>query len=421
MLRKCLFFLLAFCSLFSGERVYMPIVSPPGIDVYDVATNTLVKTISLDTAPSNQDAIAIAQTTLTGYVTSTDGSVVYVFDLITNDVTGSIAIPNGPVGIGITPDETTAYVTAIDNDSGEAVVYPITLASEAVGSAITGFPEANPSYLDVRPNGVTAYALGDDLGNAIITPITVSNNTAGAQISIAAINGGNQISMAVDADGSFAYVGSNFGSLVVAIDLDNTPSQTSISVSSGVTISLAASPDGSFVYAGGTDGSIDRISGTTTPATALLTITGSARALAVSTDSATLFAANTSIYPIDLSGPTAGSGVTLSGTAVSMAIGSPPDVVGGIVTAIANQTTFFTQKNIYNTLTWTDPNSREALRYEVYRNAELTDLAATVLADAEKVFIDQNLRKKTEYSYYVQTVYSNGDTNLLGSSSVFTP
>ena len=79
----------------------------------------------------------------------------------------------------------------------------------------------------------------------------------------------------------------------------------------------------------------------------------------------------------------------------------PPMNVQGI--QFSNQ--YITETEFFNRVSWQQPFSSLAIiQYNVYRNAGLTDLAATVYPWQPFEFIQHNVDPKLTYSYYVESV-----------------
>ena len=104
-------------------------------------------------------------------------------DIATN--TAGTPIPargNAPIGIAITPDGTTAYVT---NNTFSNSVTPIDIATNTAGTPFA--VGMGPVGIAITPDGATAYvanSLSDDL-----TPIDTATNTTAAPFAVAAGSG----------------------------------------------------------------------------------------------------------------------------------------------------------------------------------------------------------------------------------------
>jgi YVTN family beta-propeller protein len=95
----------------------------------------------------------------------------------TNTAGAPITVGRGPIGIAITPNGKTAYVTNYIADT----VTPIATATNTAGAPIT--VGRGPIGIAITPNGKTAYVTSFEPG--VVTPIATATNTAGAPITVA--------------------------------------------------------------------------------------------------------------------------------------------------------------------------------------------------------------------------------------------
>ncbi len=82
---------------------------------------------------------------------------------------------------------------------------------------------------------------------------------------------------------------------------------------------------------------------------------------------------------------------------------------------------FLMQTNLMNMITWTVPtNGVTPTRYELYRDAALTDFIATVPATSPLQYYDGNRQPYVTYSYYIVSAYQSGtpDQNDPTSSPI---
>jgi len=88
-------------------------------------------------------------------------------------------------------------------------------------------------------------------------------------------------------------------------------------------------------------------------------------------------------------------------------INPPVDLMGK---QIKNR--FLTQTDIVNIITFSAPVSGlTPVAYRIFRDLELTDLAATVSANGKLKFEDHNRKKGKVYTYYIVSVAANGQTS----------
>ena len=120
---------------------------------------------------------AIASTTspapVTVYITSQGTDSVTPIPVATNNPSHPpIPVGSNPVGVAITPDGKTAYVT---NDVLRGTVTPIAVATNTPGRPIPVRP--GPNGIAIAPDGKTAYVTSLNSGNGMVTPIDVATNT----------------------------------------------------------------------------------------------------------------------------------------------------------------------------------------------------------------------------------------------------
>lgn len=146
---------------------------------------------------------------------------VLVTDLDTNSVatinptTGAVSSVygaglNGPLGIAVSPDGLTAYVT---NSLGNTVS-PIDLSSFPFRVESPIKVGGAPSAIALSPNGAVAYV--SDFNSNTVTPIYLSSRSAQPAIHV----GSGPWSLAVSTDGSKVIVSNSEATTVSVIDVD---------------------------------------------------------------------------------------------------------------------------------------------------------------------------------------------------------
>lgn len=226
------------------------------VSVINLQTNTVVQTIS-DASFNQPYTITINAAGTIAYVTNSNGATITRINTATNTVLGTIVGFDGPSGMVITPDGTTAYVNnyggpILGSGLGHTVSV-VDLVGDAISATINLAPNIAPASLAITPNGAFVYVINyvdGNPGTGTISIIRTSDNTVVGTIS--GFSGPFQI--VINSEGTFAYV-TNFGSN------DFAPVGTTVSVvnlkTNSITATipvgtqpagLALSSDGHFLY-----------------------------------------------------------------------------------------------------------------------------------------------------------------------------
>lgn len=272
-------------------------------------------------------------------VTNLDTNSVSAIDATTRKVTvisGSSSHMNGPLGIAITPNGKTAWVT---NSLGTTIT-PIDLTTLAPGSPVK--VGSGPVAIAITENGATAYVSNFDANT--VTPVNLRTNPAtpespikvgfgpwsiavspnGASV-VVSNSEGSTVSVistasrtvtslgvgqrpgaiAITPNGKAAYVAS--GHHVVSIDLATSPARigSTISVGNGP-VGIAVTANGRRAFTANVDNTVTPLNLTTNPATPESPIAvgtlSQPDGIAISPDGATAYAANASntVTPINL-------------------------------------------------------------------------------------------------------------------------
>ena len=388
-----------------------------GLDSVSVVNlkNNMLKTTIFDASFNEPYTVTINQAGTKAYVTNSNTGTITIINIPQNTVAGTINGFDGPSGMAIVPGTQKAYVNnygapggaGSGNATGVRVVNLLT--DTIVGSTI----EVNqaPASLAASPDGAYIYVINYTTGetnSGTLQVIRTSDNTVIQTIGCFS----GPFALVVTPDGKYAYV-SNFGSnnfwpigtTVSVVDLKTYTIVKTIDL--GIQVSgLAITPDGRFVYASNYN---------------------------------TLYAGE------DYSNLTAGQGTvqvidTATNTVVSVTIpvGQSPDAIAiaktGEYAYVTNYTSntvsvialqsfwivaqgyqiqnyYLTQKDLINKITWSVSGTSLPIEYSIYRDAELTDLAGTVLATEPSVFLDHGRKKHHIYTYYIV------GTNKVGTGS----
>jgi YVTN family beta-propeller protein len=139
------------------------------------------------------------------YVSNSGSDTVSVIDTSSNTVVDTITGFHKPVGLTITVDGTFAYVT----ETGHNSVSVIDLSTNTISDVILGF--SYPAYAAASPNKNFIYVA--NTGSETISVIRTSDNFSVFEIPVPTPK-----AMAVSNDGSYLYIGSDFGT-VYQVDL----------------------------------------------------------------------------------------------------------------------------------------------------------------------------------------------------------
>jgi YVTN family beta-propeller protein len=229
-----LFFVIYSGSLFAFPFAYVSNVTSESISVIDVATNTVIKTISAST-PVTASAVTPDATRV--YVTTGSAGDVLVIDVATNTIIDTISIGAPNVGIAITPDGTRAYVTLPATDR----IAIIDITNNTVIGTINLPAGSGPVAIAITPDGTRAYVTNTGLDS--VSPITLANNQVGASIPV----GDQPVAIAITPNGKRAYVANTGSDNVTAINLTTNKRIATIPVGEEPS-SIAIDPQGKIAY-----------------------------------------------------------------------------------------------------------------------------------------------------------------------------
>jgi uncharacterized delta-60 repeat protein len=253
--------------------------TPDGAYVYTANGNVIdMATFNLSTpipgVPLNDPfSIAITPNGTTGYIVNQGNNTISIIDIATNTFTGNVADPHGIIppqpgssvflqGIAITPDGSTAYITAKDEVYGLPIsAYGVVFILDIATNTITGkvsdpdFTLNDPFPIAITPDGSKAYVVNegynvDNPGPCTISVLDIASNTITDEIYIA---DGLQISpyngIVITPDGSTAYVTLNTSNDIIIIDVaTNTQIGTITDSNFNGTAGIAITPDGNTLY-----------------------------------------------------------------------------------------------------------------------------------------------------------------------------
>jgi outer membrane autotransporter protein len=212
------------------------------ISVLDVATNSLVKTITPAAVQFTPAGVAVTPDARFAYVASRVGGKVSVINTTSNTVTDTITgLGTGLEGVAITPNGKFAYVTRAAGT--------VTVINTATNS-VEGNPipvGAFPFGVAFTPNGAFAY-VGNGEGNTV-SVINTATKAVGT-INLEPILGptGEPLDVAVTPDGKFVYVVSATPVVaVIATATNKVVGSIDLPVGS-VSAGISITPNGEFVF-----------------------------------------------------------------------------------------------------------------------------------------------------------------------------
>jgi len=250
----------------------------------DLTSSPPVAEATIDIPDSPGNFIAITPDGRKAYMTDPRDGKVFPIDLTSSPATvgAAIVVGGNPEGIAFSPDGSRAYVAMnAHTPGGTAEVLPITVATDAVGMAITGLGP-HPYAIAVTPDGTKAYVTDAGAGtNGNVYPVALPAGPVGLPISLGASTAG----IAVAPDGLTAYAAA--GGSVVPIDVSNDSAGIPIPVSGGA-YAIAVTPDSKTVYVtnetGATVTPIDVATGTA--GTAISSVGSAPQGIAITPDQA---------------------------------------------------------------------------------------------------------------------------------------
>ncbi|MBY0110236.1 MAG: beta-propeller fold lactonase family protein [Candidatus Babeliaceae bacterium] len=385
------------------------------VSVLNLTTNVVDQTIS-STTFNQPYTITINASGTKAYVTNSNYTTVSIVDISANAVTGLITGFDGPSGFAITPDGATAYVNNYGSPEGVmsgngTKVNIVDLTTLSITGTI--IVDQAPAALALSPDGKHLYVASYTNGNLGAGTVDVVDTTSNL-VTTTILGFSGPFAITVTPDGQYAYV-TNFGSnnfspvgtTISVIDLNTNNISDTITV--GIQPDgLAITPDGRYAYATNyntlyngpcgdyTDltaaqGTVNIIDiATNTVISPMIPVGRSPANVAISPDGQFAYITNYTSNTVDVIALPAAQ-ITIQGC------------------KIVNR--FLTQIDYCNKLTWTVSGSSLPKSYSIYRDANLTDLAGTILAEPF-IFFDHNRNPNSTYTYYIVGNYDGGITTV---------
>lgn len=347
----------------AGTLAYVANSNGATVSIINTASNTVVGLINGFDGPSG---FVIAPNGKLAYVNnyggplgvgSGNGTTVNIVNLETNTIVGTIIVSLAPAAIALSPNGAFLYVVCyVDGNPGTGVVNVVDTKTNSIVHTIPGF--SGPFGIAITPNGRFAYVtnFGSNnfapIGNTV-SVIDLCKNEITATIPL----GIQPAGIAITPDGCLAYV-TNYNTLYLG------PNFTNLTAGEGI-VNI-----------------IDLCTNKVIPPA--ITVGSSPNAVAISPNGLFAYVTN---YTSD---------------SVSVINLSPKIVAQGC--QVVNR--FLTRTDLINRLTWTVSGTSSPVKYCIYRNAQLTDLAGVARGCPPFVFFDHNRRPCTTCTYYI--VGTNG-------------
>lgn len=222
-------------NAFAAPYAYIANWGSANVSVLDTATNTVVATIPVGTAPAG---VAVNLLGTRVYVTNDYDNTVSVIDTSTNAVVATIPVGTEPYGVAVNPAGTRVYV-ANNNSWGSGTVSVIDTSSNTVVATIP--VGTGPYGVAVNPAGTRVYVT--NISSSNVSVIDTSSNTVVATIPVGSYPRG----IAVNPAGTRVYVANTVNGNVSVIDTSTNTVAATISVGSS-SEGVAVNPAGTKVY-----------------------------------------------------------------------------------------------------------------------------------------------------------------------------
>ncbi len=389
-------------------------VSSDSVTVIDLSNNKVIKTI-YDASFMQPYTVTINPAGTRAYITNSTTTTITIIDIATNTVIGTITGLNGPSGMVITPDGNTGYVSNYGVNSGTGTTVNVVNnlnSTPTVGTSINvGLaPAALAMSSDAKYVYVVDYHTGTP-NDGTLTVIDTATNTA-VQNVVTGLFGPFNITLSPD--DKYAFV-TNFGSNNFS-PFGTTVSQIDLSANTIVnTYPLGIQPAGSAITP---DGRYALISNYNTLYMNLTYFTGLTAGQGTVNIIDTL---NNAVLPTTIDVGQSPNEIAISPNG---AFAYVTNYTSNTVSVIALQTFQLSAqgcrtRNVYlrgtdyiNRLTISATGYALPVSYSVYRDADLTQLISTISASQPTAtFYDHNTNPNATYTYYVVGTNAYGTTS----------
>lgn len=390
-----------------GTKAYVADSGANQVSIINLATNTVIGVVN-DTALhslSNPFFITITPDGTKGYAINNNNTI-SIIDIASNSITSIVSDPgsrlNNPQAIAISPDNLKGYITNQGNNS----VAILNVSTETITATVASPNFNGPGAVVFKPDNSQAFVINE--GNSTVSVINSTTNTA---IGIVAGSFSTPSSIVVTPDGTQAYVTNLAADNISIIDTSINTVIADVSDPSSLISHprvLAITPNGKTLY-------VIFLTGIGIVDVATNTVTG-----IVSDPLATLNnPSSLAITPNSLFGYITNSGGnSVSILSIQGSSPNPSTIVfpPNSIQACTTKNIFLTQTDFVNIISWTAPtNGTRAINFKIYRNAQLTDLVATIPITSSLKYFDHNLQPHVIYTYYIVSIDENGNTSAAAS------
>jgi YVTN family beta-propeller protein len=226
-------------AAFAAPFAYITNRDSKDVSIIDIATDTVVKTLSLGYACYGV-AANLAGTWV--YVAHFDSSKISVIETASNSLVTTISLGTGnPVGVAVNPSGTRLYAT----NSGTSTVSVVDLNTyTAIATVPVGL---TPYGVAVTPSGDRVYVANN--GTNTVSVIDTKTNTVISTVTV----GSNPFGVAVNRSGTRVYVSNKISDNLSVIDTSSNTVITTIPVGSRPH-GVALNPASTLLYVANRDG-----------------------------------------------------------------------------------------------------------------------------------------------------------------------
>ncbi len=226
----------------NGSRAYVVDMGIGAVSVIEIVNNTVAATIPVGSKPRG---IAISPDGSHAYVANSGDNTLSAIDLGTNAVVATIPVGAEPDGVAVSPNGGRAFVAQRGGN--------ISVIDTGTNAVVDSVPDVQaPSRLAIGPRGSRGFVT-DSGSNSVTAFNPINGNVVGAPVTV----GSNPAGIAIEQNGSIAYVASPADGTVSPVDtslssplspvLGGFPGATGIAIEPGGLQGLVTNAGGSSV------------------------------------------------------------------------------------------------------------------------------------------------------------------------------